>query len=161
MKNKGYNLVLKNKRESLHLSLKEAAAKLNIFALTLKLYEEGYLLVNPKYYERFISLYNLRDDFFTNDLLYPTEVTKQLENKHALQKLSYNIFFRLACLIVIGGSIALICVGNNEINYSTNNPLTYYSNEILKTRDNVLTYGVSPNGYDVETGKNNRKDYKN
>ena len=159
MKNKGYNLILKNKRESLHLSLKEAAAKLNIFALTLKLYEEGYLLVNPKYYERFISLYNLRDDFFTNDLLYPTEVTKELENKHALQKLSHNIFFRLVCLILIGGSIALICVGNNEINYSTNNPLTYYSDEILKTRENVLTYGVSPNDFETTDSKNKAKDF--
>lgn len=141
MRAEGYNVQLKNARERLKLSLNEAAARLKIWPLTLKLYEEGYVLVRKKHYQNFINVYGLREDFFTSSLLYPSEITKNIPLPNIFQKLSRKLFFRLGCLALIGGSIAMICVGYNQIQYSTNNVLTYFPEESLKVRQNVLSYG--------------------
>lgn len=141
MRAQGYNVQLKNARERLKLSINEAAARLKIWPITLKLYEEGYVLVRKKHYQNFIDVYGLRDDFFTSSLLYPSEITKNIVVPNIFQKLSRNIFFRLGCLILIGGSIAMICLGYNQIQYSTNNVLTYFPEDSLKVRQNVLSYG--------------------
>lgn len=137
MKNKGYNKRLYEKRNSLNLTIKEAAKSLGISKLKLNLIEQGYFQVNASLQNKFIDCYKLDKDFFENDLGYP-EIIKEEEVKYVKPKVNKVInhpAFKIGCGLAAIGFFIMTFFGVRVQNECKTNPLSFYSTEIIEFRD--------------------------
>lgn len=143
MKISGYNKILIEKRKELGISLKEASAKLKITSFALYLYEKGYVFVHKKYYQNFIETYSLPEDFFEDNYFYPEPDGDSIA-KNKFIALTKKLWFRILAFLIFGGSVALLICGNNLMNYSNENVLSFYSQNVINYRNTVLKDGFKP-----------------
>lgn len=139
----GYNLVLFNKRKEKGWSLRKAANKLQISFLLLLLIEKGYFLVPKKYYLSFIRTYELNEDFFETNLLYPEPLKSHHKKmkEYKIVKLLDKIWTRIALLVILVGSITIIPFGVNRIETSADRMLSFFPNDFVTFRQGVMEHG--------------------
>ena len=136
MKGIGINKQLFDRRKELKYSVREACIKLDISKTKLSLIEHGYIRVNdPELREMFIVKYKLEPDFFTKDdfKLYPTPIEKVKKPKKEgglLSKIFRSLWFKIVCLVLSAGFIALAITGKSMAPRSIDNVDSFYSETI-------------------------------
>lgn len=139
MKYVGLNKKLLDRRKELDYSVLEACIRLDISKRKLYLIEHGYIKVkNPELQARFIRKYKLEEDFFTKDeLLYPTPIENPEKEKKVtkLGKFIGSWKFKVICLILLGGFIAMGSCGLSMTPKLTKDTQSFFSPEFNKVKD--------------------------
>lgn len=134
MANKGINKRLYERRLELDYSSLEAAIRLDITKLHLKLIERGYIKVSKKLQPRFIRKYNLSEDFFDDDFLgYPTPIENEeipRTKESGISKFLKSNILKIVCVGLLAGGLTLTIFGKKMSIDAITQTQTFYSEKV-------------------------------
>lgn len=130
--NTKYNTILYRQRKELKLTRKKVAFDLHLFPLELLLIERGYLQVPKRKEQSFIKYYGLSEDFFSNQLGYPSDnFAEKKEKVNFLTKIISKSWMKIVypiCFVIF----ALMCtagvIGQKD---AMEKPKQYYDQDYL------------------------------
>jgi len=144
LNNHGFNKLLLEARLNLNLSRKEAAKALGISYTYLMRIEKGYAIVQDNLQPKFIEVYKLEENFFSNDLCYPVEVDiKSYKNKQFSKAYEFflSIKFKVISFLLSLGFIAQTVSGALCLPAVRGNTAEFFSKEVKDTYQYVLQNG--------------------